>query len=224
MKVLIEHRSGMRAWNVVPLILYAGILLAVSTRADVLVEGRKLPWTARIPSGWIGGTAEKIEKILADGATDPGASRLNEILRPMLPEAKAVDALFYHLDVQGTGTKTLSSLRINVVALDLETFSDEAQRKAFWSSFGKQLAKDFAEGATIEMTQDRSGTTAARKAYRGTFLSTLPAGGKVYTVLHVIAYAPGKMHVFRLRADSEKFPERLPEFDKILESLKYRAE
>ena len=150
--------------------------------------------------------SRKIEKILAEGGTDSGKKKLDEILRPMLPEAKEVDALFYHLDVQGTGTKTLSSLRINVVGLDLETFADEKHRTDFWNSFAKQLPKDFPEGATVEVTRDRSGTTGGRKAYQGTFLTTLPAGGKVYTVLHVIAYAPGKAHVWRLRADSENFP------------------
>lgn len=204
------------------LIACGALMIASSATADVTVEGRKLPWRATIPSGWVGGTYEKIEKILAEGGTDSGKKNLDDILRPMLAEAKEVDALFYHLDVQGTGTKTLSSLRINVVGLDLEPFSGEKHRTDFWNNFAKQLRKDFPEGATVEVTRDRSGTTGGRKAYQGTFLTTLPAGGKVYTVLHVIAYAPGKAHVWRLRADSEKFPDRVKELETIVDSLKYR--
>jgi hypothetical protein len=226
-----EWRIGEVAGRTIPfmkasllLIACGALIVAKSVPADIVVEGRKLPWTATIPSGWVGGTAEKIEKILAEGGTDSGKKKLDEILRPMLAEAKEVDALFYHLDVQGTGTKTLSSLRINVVGLDLEPFSGEKHRTDFWNSFAKQLTKDFPAGAKLEVTRDRSGTTGGRKAYQGTFLATLPAGGKVYTVLHVIAYAPGKAHVWRLRADSEKFPDRVKELEAIVNSLKYRSE
>lgn len=207
------------------LLLFAcGVLIAAgSVRGDVTVEGRKLPWTATIPSGWVGGTYEKIEKILAEGGTDSGKQSLDKILRPMLREAKEGDALFYHLDVQGTATKTLSSLWINVVALDLAPFAEEKARTDFWNSFAKQVQKDLPE-AKVEVTRDRSGTTGGRKAYQATFVATLPAGGKVYYVLHVIAYAPGKAHVWRLRADSEKYPERVKELEAIVNSLKYRAE
>ncbi|MEY2560954.1 MAG: hypothetical protein QOG51_1369 [Verrucomicrobiota bacterium] len=205
------------------LIASGALLMANVAGADVTVEGRKLPWTATIPSGWVGGTYEKIEKILAEGGTDSGKKKLDEILRPMLREAKEIDALFYHLDVQGTGTKTLSSLRINVVPLDLAPFAEEGARTVFWNSFAKQLQGDFPDGK-IEVTRSRSGTAGERKAYQGTFLATLPAGGKVYTVVLVIAYAPGKAHVWRLRADSEKFPDRVKELEAIVNSLKYRSE
>lgn len=206
------------------LLIACGALIAAgSVRGDVTVEGRKLPWTATIPSGWVGGTYEKIEKILAEGGTDSGKQSLDKILRPMLPEAKEVDALFYQLDVQGTGTKTVSSLWINVFPLDVAPFAEEKARTDLWNSFAKQVQKDFPDGK-IELTRDRSGTAGGRKAYQGTFLATLPGGGKVYTVVLVIAYAPGKAHVWRLRADSEKYPERVKELEAIVNSLKYRAE
>jgi hypothetical protein len=206
------------------LIACGAVIAASSVRGDFTVVGRKLPWTATIPSGWVGGTYEKIEKILAEGATDPSMKKLDEILRPALREAKEIDAFFYHLDVQGSGTKTVSSLRINVVATDLEIFAVEKDRTDFWNNFAKQVAKDFPEGAKVELTRDRSGTAGGRKAYQGTFLATLPAGGKVYYVVLVIAHPPGKAHVWRLRADSEKYPERVKELEAIVNSLKYRAE
>ena len=139
------------------LLIACGALIAASSaRADVTVEGRKLPWTATIPSGWVGGTYEKIEKILAEGGTDSGKQSLDKILRPMLKEAKEGDALFYHLDVQGTATKTLSSLWINVVPLDLAPLTEEKARTDFWNTFAKQVQKDLPE-AKIEVTRDRGG-------------------------------------------------------------------
>lgn len=221
-----NQRRGRRTSLVkTSLLLFAcGALIAASSvRGDFTVVGRKLPWTATIPSGWVGGTYEKIEKILTEGGTDPSMKKLDEILRPALREAKEIDAFFYHLDVQGTGTKTVSSLRINVVPLDLAPFAEDGARTVFWNSFAKQLQEDFPDGK-IEVTRKRSGMVGGRKAYQATFLATLPAGGKVYTVVLVVAYAPGKAHVWRLRADSEKYPERDKELDAIVNSLKYRGE
>jgi hypothetical protein len=202
----------------------AGFLMAASAKADVVVEGRKLPWTATIPSGWVGGTTEKIEQILADGGSSSGKRNLDKILRDMLAPSKNLDVLFYHLDMTGVETRTLSSLRVQVAALDLEAESDSTRRQAFWNAYAKQLEKDFPEGTTIEVTNDRSGMSGGRKAYEATFVATLSGGGKVYTVMHLVVYGPGKTHMFELKADSRKFRARFAELEKILDSLKYRSE
>lgn len=225
MKASIQRRRAIQWIGVGPklLVLCLGLLVAGSARADLVVEGRKLPWTATIPSGWVGGTAEKIEEILAKGGTDSGKRKLDEILRHMVAESKKLDAIFFHLDAE-TETKTLSSLRVNVIALNLESLADEVSRESFWSAYAELVAKDFPAGAKVEVARDRSATTGGRKAYEATFVATLPGKGKVYTVLHVVAYTAGQTHIFRLQADSQKFPARFAELEKILSSLKYRSE
>jgi hypothetical protein len=207
------------------LVFCAGFLMPASAMADVIVEGSKLPWTATIPSGWVGGTAKKIEEILAGGGSNPDGKRLlDKILRQMLVESKNLDAFFSHLDVTGLETQTLSSLRVNVAALNVESYSDATVRKIMWDEYAKQMEKDFPEGATVEVTNDRSGMTGGRKAYEATFVVTLSGGGKVYTVMHLVAYAPDKTHIFQLKVDRRKFRARFAELEKILDSLKYRSE
>jgi hypothetical protein len=206
------------------LVFCTGFLMAASAETDVVVNGSKLPWTARIPSGWVGGTAEKIEQILANGESDSASRTLDVLLRQLLPESKHLDVFFCHLDLTGIETQTLSSLRVNVLALNLEPFADATNRKDLWNAFAKQWEKDFPEGATVEMMNDRAGMTGGRKAYEATFVATLPGGGKVYKVLHLVVYAPGKTHIFQLVADSRKFRARFAEFEKILASLNYSSE
>ena len=205
-------------------VLCTGLLIASAARADVVVKGSKLPWTATIPDDWVGGTAEDIERILVEGGTSSGERILDEILRQILAEAKGLDAFFVHLDVSADDTKTISMLRVNVAPTNIQPLAEEARRKSFWAGYAKLLAKDFPEGSKVEVTQDRSTMTGGREAYEATFLTTLPDGGKVYAVVHVVAYAPGQTHVFSLKADAGKFRARFAEFKKILDSLNYRSE
>lgn len=203
-------------------VLFAGLLVAGSARADVVVKGRKLPWTATIPGGWVGGTAEDIERILAKAGTNSAAKGgLDEILGQMLAESKRLDAFFLDLDV--TGADKLSMLRVNLLQLDLEPFAEEAHRKSFWAEYAQALAKHVSDGSKVEVTRDRSTMTGGRKAYEATFVTTLPNGGKVYTVVHMVAYAAGHAHVFSLEADGRKFRARFADLERILGSLSYRG-
>lgn len=203
--------------------LCAALIVPTTTWADGLVlEGSKLSWTAEAPSFWIGGTAQRIERVLAKTVgTDRTSQDIRTLMREMLPEAKGLDALLFHMDVTGTETKTMSSLRINVAPGSFRQLADSTDRQAVFERFAQSRLETYAQGTKVELTQHHVGVTGGREAYEGIFVFTLPSGGKVYEVRHLVAYDPGLTHLFALRADSVKFQARYDDLKAILKSLKY---
>lgn len=170
-------------------------------QAQVVVHGTKLPWSATIPSGWVGGTAAEIESILAKPAQNPAEKRLEEVLKNILPQAKRQDAIFYNIE-----TTPLSSIAVDVMSIEkVESLGDGAQRKAFWETFRKGIQKDYSKVTTVEQTSERVTTTGGHNAYEATFLATKTDGGKLYFVMHLVAYAPDTTQVFMLTAIARNF-------------------
>jgi hypothetical protein len=192
--------------------------------AQIIVHGTRLPWSATIPRGWIGGTATKIESILAKPPRDAVDKRLAGILNTILPEAKKLDALFYGFDLEGIKTKTPSRIRVNVTSVEVESFADEKQRKPFWEAMSKSIAQEYSKDVTVEQTNDRVATTGGHKAYEATFVATQPDGAKAYTVVHLVAYSAAQTQLFILNADGTKFRDCLADFEAILGSVNYSSD
>lgn len=212
-----------RTWVVASfLVLCLGLLGPNAALANNLViEGSKLPWTAEFPGYWFGGTAESMERVLArTSGADWTDQTLKMLIREMLPEAKSLDAIFFHMDATGMKTETVSSLRVNVIS-SIERLPEESGRKAIWKSYGQRLTTEYPEESKVAEKGDRIAITAGREAYEGTFLITLPDGVMMYEVVHVVAYDPGLMHIFSLRTESPKFRARYADLETILKSLKY---
>jgi hypothetical protein len=158
-----------------------------------------------------------------------GADRTSEDIRKllslMLPEAKHLDALLFHMDASGTETDTTSSLRVSVISHGrFDRFTDDSFRGAVMEELAQDRLNAYPPGANVEVVQHRVGATAGRQAYEGIFAVTLPGGGKVYEVLHFVAYDTGLTHKFALRADSAKFQARYADLEAILKSLRYVVE
>ena len=163
-----------RTWVVANLlVLCLGLLGPNAALADNLViEGSKLPWTAEFPGYWFGGTAESMERVLArTSGADWTDQTLKVLIREMLPEAKSLDAIFFHMDVTGMKTETVSSLRVNVIT-SIEQLPEESGRKAIWKSYGQRLTTEYPEESKVAEKGDRIAITAGREAYEGTFLIT----------------------------------------------------
>jgi hypothetical protein len=209
------------------LILLASLIVPATTWArGLVVEGSQLPWTAEFPGFWIGGTADSMEHVLTKTV---GADRTGEDIRKllslMLPEAKQLDALLFHMDTSGTETDTMSSLRVSVISQGgFDRFTDDSFRGAVMEKLGQDRLNAYPPGAKVEVVQHRVGATAGRQAYEGIFAVTLTGGGKVYEVLHFVAYDTGLTHRFALRADSAKFQARYADLEAILKSLRYVVE
>jgi hypothetical protein len=209
------------------LALMAALIVPATTWArGLVVEGSQLPWTAEFPGFWFGGTTHSMEHVLTKTV---GADRTSEDMRKllslMLPEAKQLDALLFHMDTTGTETDTLSSLRVSVISRGgFDRFTDDSVRGAVMEELAQDRLNAYAPGAKVEVVQHRVGATAGRQAYEGTFAVTLPSGGKVYEVLHLVAYDTGLTHRFALKADSAKFQARYADLEAILKSLRYVVE
>lgn len=205
------------------LFLAAYVLFSVNSiifAVDELdVIGDKLAWTGKLPIGWIGGTAKQMEYIIVK--TDDADIR--QMLQKMLREAQVLDVYFVHLDVTGTKTRTLSSIRVNVIRKDFQ-LSDVTRRKEMWQAFAHLEQLDAEDGAVTVVAADRATSTGYHQAYEATFKTTEPGGGIVYKVMHLVELEGGIFHIFMLRSDGMKFKARLKDFHSLLASVRYKAQ
>jgi hypothetical protein len=75
-----------------------------------------------------------MEHVLAKTVgSDRTSEDIRKLLSLMLPEAKQLDALLFHMDTTGTETDTLSSLRVSVISQGgLDRFTDDSSRGPLW--------------------------------------------------------------------------------------------
>lgn len=204
------------------LFLAAYVLFSVNSiifAADELdVIGDKLAWTGKLPNSWIGGTAKQMEDIIVK--TDN--ADLRQILQELLLDVQVLDVYFVHLDVTGITTRTLSSIRVNVIRKDFQ-LSDVTRRKAMWQAFAHLEQLDAGDGAVTVVVADRATSTGYHPAHEATFKTTEPGGGIVYKVMHLVELEGGISHIFMLRSDGMKFKARLKDFHSLLASVRYKA-
>jgi hypothetical protein len=180
------------------------------------VGGGKLQWSGQLVSGWVGGHAAQIERIMV--ATDN--EMLRTIFREMLLDAQKLDAYFVHTDVTGTTTKTLTSLRINVLRLESDLADQETQR-AVWQSYAGRLNDDGPPGSQTTVESDEASETGGLPAYTAVFRTNQRDGGVVYTILYLVSRGGGAMHMFQMKADAKKFRARFAELSELLRSVRY---
>jgi len=186
---------------------------------DIVVVGRKTSWDGRLASGWIGGNSSQIETIIASTTN----VTLRQIMREMLLDAQALDVYFTHLDVTGTTSQTLSTIRVNTIPSDFQLGNmAQAKRRAFWQSYAKLLEADGGPGSSTSLVEDGEMSTGGYTAFQAVFETILPGGGKMFKVTHIVAINSNLTHMFELKADTQKIRARYEEFQNLLMSVRYR--
>jgi hypothetical protein len=180
------------------------------------VSGGKIRWSRELASGWVGGHAAQIERIMV--TTDN--EMLRTVLREMLLDAQLLDAYFVHTDVTGMTTKTLTSLRINVLKLESD-LADQEARRAVWQSYAGRLDDDATPGSQTVVESDGTLEAAGLPVYTAIFRTNHRNGGVVYTSVYLVSRGGGDMHLFQMRADAKKFRARSAELAELLRSVRY---
>lgn len=215
-----NHLRAQRHRHPVVMVLFLFLLVGgtqpVSAFDDITVVGRKLSWKGHLATGWVGGNSNQMEAIIAK----TNNATLQEIMREMLLDAQRLDVYFTHLDVTGIDTGTLSTIRANIIEGDF-MLSEPGARDAFWSAYGDILEDEAGPGAVTSFASDRLSMTGGYTAFEATFETSLPGGGVVYKVMHLVDVGESLYHIFELKADSVKFRARKEEFENLLISVRY---
>ena len=211
----ISHQGNMRWRIALALALAAAGNLAVIAE-ELPVRGSKVRWTASLASGWVGGSARQIENVLAGTTNDT----LRAVMSEMLLDAKGLDVFFTHVDITGATSRTVSSLRVNTLKLDM-ALADKEERNALWRAFTPRVQKDYPPGSTTTLGGDAVTTTGGRPAYQAMYRTEMPNGSAVYVLVHFVDLPDGTVHMFMLKADSNKMPAREKEVRQFLDSVRY---
>jgi len=185
---------------------------------DIIVSGKKLSWTSRLPSGWVGGNSKQIERVYSKTTNEP----LRELMREMLLDAQVLDVFFTHIDVTGITTRTLSTIRVNTISKTYQ-LDDSSKRKAFWNALA-DLQVDgpgIGPGAVSTLVEDRVASTGGNRAYEATFKITYPNGGALFKIVHLVEIQNKMSHIFELKADQRKIRARREDFNRLLRSIRY---
>lgn len=199
--------------------IYLSIAVVTSVMAldNIRVEGGKISWDGTLASGWIGGNARQIERLISR-SDNPD---LVTIMREMLLDAQRLDVYFTHLDVTGVSSGTLTTIRVNATPQHFR-ISDMAERKEFWKAYAKMMEDDAGVGSMSILVEDHVARTGGYQAYGATIKITLARGGGFYKLVHLVEIENNTTHIFELKADFNKIRSREKEFNDMLFSLNYR--
>ena len=203
-------------FKAVSLIVSCWMALHVLAADTISLRGGKLDWTGDLASGWVGGTAEQIERVM----TRSDNAALTAIMQEMLLDAQVLDIYFTHLDVTGIGTRTLSTLRSNVMERSFQLDND-SDRAAMWSAFADLQQSEAPETATVSLAGSSTLAVGGQVGYEAVFRTDYPDGGTVYEAVVLVNLNSNLSQIFKLRADGNKFTARYEEFRNMLATVKY---
>jgi hypothetical protein len=196
-------------------------LLPAGTAAATEVSGSKLNWRGELRSGWIGGNAQQIERVMRSSTgNDKATQDLRKIMQLMLPEAKNLDLYFVHLDVTATSTNAGTWLKSNLLKLSID-LKDPAARAVLWQAFVQKGNEGLAGSGIQKVDADKTATTGGRSAYTAVIRTDLKAGGTYYQVYHLVDQGAGNWHLLNLQADTNKYKARTDDFEELLKSIRY---
>jgi hypothetical protein len=199
----------------------AGAIVLPAATAATELSGSKLNWRGELPSGWIGGNAQQIERVMRSSTgNDKATQDLRKIMQLMLPEAKNLDLYFVHLDVTATSTNVGTWLKSNAIKLGID-LKDPAARAALWQAFVQKGNEELAGSGVQKLDAEKTTTTGGRPAYTAVIRTDVKAGGTYYQVYHLVDQGGGNWHLLTMQADTNKFKARTDEFEGLLKSVRY---
>jgi hypothetical protein len=180
--------------------------------------GSKVKWRGELRSGWVGGNAQQIERVLRTAENDT----LRRIMELMLPESKGLDLFFIHLDTTAMSTDRPSTLRSNSMTLK-SLFQSDAARRQIFDAFVENMNRDSSGKSTTVLESDKSGTTGGRPSATAVLRTDVKTGGAYYDLFHFVRISDEDIHLLRLECDRNKYKDRSSEFYDLLKSIEYTA-
>ncbi len=190
------------------------LCLTIPAYPQWVVQGRKLSWELTAPDGWIGGNYYQIENV----ERDLESQNIRQLLNEMKEEAKVLDAYLINTNVQGASPRILTSIRINVTI----AVGSGADFSSLWNNLAYSFQSDHPSGSITRLHDTRSTITGGYNAKEAKYKTTLPGGGVIYEVVHVVLLGTDKGHLFKLKVNSAHYQVRYQEFVRMMKSLEYK--
>lgn len=196
-----------------------------SEESGWVAQGRRIPWTMRIPGFWIGGNIHQIHA-MQNQFDSKFWQNLIELLKK---EAEYKDAVFYHyqdiLDINKIPCRCLSKIFVQIVPMTGEMAKNWDQTgsvEAIAKLYRDILQSELAPGETVSLNEIRTLMVDGKSAVLFVYKIKMNNGKLIYKAYIYVKYQKDYVHLFYFETGQSRYKKRFDEFLKMVDSLNYK--